>query len=242
MSAKHLKSIGLSNNGRLDEKSRINELFKQAVSKIVFLPFGYTLDKFRYAVFRGELDESQWNCGFWQMRSEFGGIEPPIFRNDSSFDPPAKYHIDADVEYLRYFAAHIFQFQFHRALCRLADQYVPGDSRRTLDNCDIFGSKQAGQAFQKFLSAGNSRHWKEVLEEFTGETEMDPEALLEYFDPLIQWLKQENSRLGVPLGWGDTNSKLRSSYEIQVILTISLSLQKSHRTAAGLSVLKNQQI
>ncbi|XP_062136108.1 angiotensin-converting enzyme-related protein [Drosophila sulfurigaster albostrigata] len=205
MSAKHLKSIGLITNGRWDEKSRINELFKQALSKIVFLPFGYTMDKYRYSVFRNELDESQWNCGFWQMRSEFGGVDPPFARNETDFDPPAKYHIDADVEYLRYFAAHIFQFQFHKALCRLADQYVPGDSRLTLDNCDIFGSKKAGEAFKKFLSAGNSRHWKQILEEFTGETEMDSAALLEYFDPLYQWLKQENRRLGVPLGWGDTN-------------------------------------
>ncbi|EDW12345.1 angiotensin-converting enzyme-related protein [Drosophila mojavensis] len=205
MSAKHLQSINLTSNGTLDEESRINELFKRALSKIVFLPFGYTMDKYRYAVFRGELDESQWNCGFWQMRSEFGGVEPPMARSDKDFDPPAKYHIDADVEYLRYFAAHIFQFQFHKALCRLAGQYAPGDSTRTLDNCDIFGSRRAGDAFKKFLSAGNSRHWKEVLEEFTGETEMDPAALLEYFDPLYQWLKRENKRLGVPLGWEETN-------------------------------------
>ncbi|EDW37220.1 GL26134 [Drosophila persimilis] len=205
MSAKHLKSIGLTDNGRLDEKSRINELFKQALSKIVFLPFGYTMDKYRYAVFRNEIEEPQWNCGFWQMRSEYGGVEPPVSRTDKDFDPPAKYHIDADVEYLRYFAAHIFQFQFHKALCSLAGQYAPNDSRRTLDNCDIFGSKEAGRALSKFLSHGSSRHWKEVLQEFTGETEMDTSALLEYFDPLYQWLKQENSRLGVPLGWGETN-------------------------------------
>lgn len=207
MSAKHLKTIGLIDNAKLDEKSRINQLFKQAVSKIVFLPFGYTMDKYRYAVFRNELDESQWNCGFWQMRSEFGGVEPPVSRTDKDFDPPAKYHIDADVEYLRYFAAHIFQFQFHKALCRLAGQYEPNDSQKTLDNCDIFNSKAAGRALMEFLSKGSSRHWKEVLQEFTGETEMDAAALLEYFDPLYQWLKQENNRLGVPLGWGPTDSE-----------------------------------
>lgn len=223
MSAKHLQSINLTSNGTLDEESRINELFKRALSKIVFLPFGYTMDKYRYAVFRGELDESQWNCGFWQMRSEFGGVEPPMARSDKDFDPPAKYHIDADVEYLRYFAAHIFQFQFHKALCRLAGQYAPGDSTRTLDNCDIFGSRRAGDAFKKFLSAGNSRHWKEVLEEFTGETEMDPAALLEYFDPLYQWLKRENKRLGVPLGWEETNSELHFS-PVSEILSYEKSL------------------
>ncbi|ALC44755.1 Acer [Drosophila busckii] len=205
MSSKHLKALGLTRNARLDEKSRINELFKKALAKISFLPFSYTLDKWRFAVFRGELDESHWNCGFWQMRSKFGGVEPPIARSDSDFDPTAKFHINADVEYLRYFASTIFQFQFHKALCRQAGQYVPGDSRLTLDNCDIFGSKAAGKAFMDFLSAGNSRHWKEVLKDFTGDTQMDPAALLEYFYPLYQWLKQENRRLGVPLGWKETN-------------------------------------
>lgn len=59
----------------------------------------------------------------------------------------------------------------------------------------------------RFLSAGSSRHWKEVLQEFTGDTEMNPAALLEYFEPLRKWLKEENQKLRVPIGWGATDSK-----------------------------------
>lgn len=118
------------------------------MKKIVFLPFAYTMDKYRYAVFRNEIDPSAWNCAFWQMRSEYSGVEPPVARTDKDFDPPAKYHIDADVEYLRYFAAHIFQFQFHKAMCTKAGQYVKGDAHKTLDNCDIYKSQEAGEAFK----------------------------------------------------------------------------------------------
>lgn len=50
-------------------------------------------------------------------------------------------------------------------------------------------------------------HWKKALNEFTGETEMDPSALMEYFEPLTKWLQAENQRLKVPIGWGDTDSK-----------------------------------
>ncbi|XP_067620157.1 angiotensin-converting enzyme-related protein isoform X2 [Eurosta solidaginis] len=202
---KHLRSIGLAHIEQLDEKSRINELFKTAMKKIVFLPFAYTMDKYRYAVFRGEVEESKWNCAFWQMRSEFSGLEPPVRRTDNDFDPPAKYHISADVEYLRYFAAHIFQFQFLKAMCIKSGQYVKGEPGKPLDNCDIYNSKEAGAAFSKFLSAGGSIHWKQVLKEFTGETEMDPSALLEYFEPLTKWLQVENQRLKVPIGWVDTD-------------------------------------
>lgn len=105
------------------------------------------MDKYRYAVFRNEIAKPVWNSGFWKMRSEFTGVEPPVIRTDTDFDPPAKYHIDADVEYLRYFAAHIFQFQFHKAMCIKAGQYVKADPHKTLDNCDIYKSKAAGDAF-----------------------------------------------------------------------------------------------
>ena len=204
-SPRHLHRIGLSPVGQLDEKSRINELFKTALKKVAFLPFAYVMDKYRYAVFRGEVAEDKWNCAFWKMRSEFTGVEPPVTRTDADFDPTAKYHIDADVEYLRYFAAHIFQFQFHKAMCTKAGQFKPDDSKLTLDNCDIYNSKEAGKAFINMLSHGSSKHWKEALQEFTGETTMNPAALLEYFKPLATWLRQEIKRLDVPLGWKITN-------------------------------------
>ncbi|XP_013104590.2 angiotensin-converting enzyme-related protein [Stomoxys calcitrans] len=204
-SQKHLHAIGLVPEPELDEESRINELFRTSLKKVVFLPFAYIMDKYRYSVFRNEFKESSWNCAFWQMRSEYTGIEPPVHRDDKDFDPPAKYHLSADVEYLRYFAAHIFQFQFHKSLCQKAGQYEAGNPHKTLDNCDIYKSKEAGHAFKHFLSAGSSRHWTEVLKEFTGETIMDPSALLEYFEPLRVWLKEENRKQKVTVGWGNTD-------------------------------------
>lgn len=207
---KHLAKIGLMKSGQLDEKSRINELFKTAVKKIAFLPFGYTMDKYRYAVFRGDLNESNWNCGFWRMRSQHGGIEPPVERTELDFDPPAKIHISADVEYFRYFCAHIFQFQFHKAMCRKAGEYVEGDPKLTLDQCDVHGSAEAGNAFKEMLSSGALKHWKDALEGLTGKREMDPAALLEYFAPLRGWLKDEIERLNIPLGW-EVTQKCKSS-------------------------------
>ena len=37
-------------------------------------------------------------------------------RSEADFDPGAKYHVAANVPYMRYFLADILQFQFHRAL------------------------------------------------------------------------------------------------------------------------------
>lgn len=120
----------------------------QALSKLVFLPFAYTIDKYRWSVFRNEVSQNQLNCRFWEMRDRYSGIEPPVRRTEDDFDPPAKYHVSADVEYLRYFVSFIVQFQFHRAVCEKAGEFVPGDPKKTLSNCDIYQSKEAGNAFK----------------------------------------------------------------------------------------------
>lgn len=73
----------------------------QGLEKIVFLPFAYLLDLFRYGVFRGTTTKDDYNCHFWQLRDTIQGIEPPAPRSEDDFDPAAKYHVSADVEYAR---------------------------------------------------------------------------------------------------------------------------------------------
>lgn len=99
---KHLEKIGLLKDFVLDEEARINQLFLTALDKIVFLPFAFTMDKYRWSLFRGEVDKANWNCAFWKLREEYSGIEPPVVRSEKDFDAPAKYHVSADVEYLRW--------------------------------------------------------------------------------------------------------------------------------------------
>lgn len=99
---KHLQKIGLLHDYKSDEEAKINELYEKALQKIVFLPFAYSLDQYRWALFRGEVAEDDYNCKFWKMREEASGLKPPVQRYKEDFDPPAKYHISADVEYLRF--------------------------------------------------------------------------------------------------------------------------------------------
>lgn len=44
--------------------------------------------------------------------------------------------------------------------------------------------------FRKALKAGSSIHWKKVLYILTGSDEIKSDALLEYYAPLIKWLRQ----------------------------------------------------
>ncbi|XP_034098213.1 angiotensin-converting enzyme-like [Drosophila albomicans] len=198
---RHLEKIGLLKNFVLDEEARINQLFLTALDKIVFLPFAFTLDKYRWSLFRGEVDKANWNCAFWKLREEYSGIEPPVVRSEKDFDPPAKYHISADVEYLRYLVSFIIQFQFYKSACVKAGQYDATNPDLPLDNCDIYGSAAAGAAFQNMLSLGASKPWPDALEAFNGERIMSGKAIAEFFEPLRVWLEAENIKNNVHIGW-----------------------------------------
>jgi peptidyl-dipeptidase A len=51
------------------------------------------------------------------------------------------------------------------------------------------------------LKLGASRPWPEVLKMLTGTPKIDAGPLMEYFSPLIQWLKKTNEEEGNSPGW-----------------------------------------
>lgn len=102
-----------------------------------------------------------------------------------------------DYQYVAYFVAHILEFQFHKALCLVAGQYEPNNPDKPLHKCDIDGSAEAGKRLRDGLSLGLSKHWSEALKIITnGEQEIKADAILEYFQPLHDYLKKENERIG----------------------------------------------
>ncbi|KAK9731649.1 Angiotensin-converting enzyme [Popillia japonica] len=201
---KHLQKIGLLNQTNLDAAALLNNLYKTGLDKIVFLPFGYLMDLWRWDVFAGKIPKSNWNCKWWELRHDYQGVEPPVDRSEDDFDPAAKYHIIANVPYIRYFVSFVIQFQFHRALCLKAGDYVPDDPNKPLHNCDIYQSTTAGNALGDMLQMGSSKPWPDAMEVLTGQRNMDASGLLEYFKPLQTWLEEENNKNGVFIGWEPT--------------------------------------
>ncbi|MEM6414650.1 MAG: M2 family metallopeptidase [Pseudomonadota bacterium] len=181
----YLEKIGLLKDVP-DPSKDIGLLMLQALDKIAFMPFGLLMDKWRWDVFSGAVDEQSYNDAWWRFRAEYQGVRPPIKRAPSYFDPGAKYHIPNNVSYTRYFIAHILQFQFHEAACQIAGWDGP------LHRCSIYGSRQAGEKFNSMLALGSERPWPDALEVFTGTREMSGEAVMTYFKPLKAWLDAQN--------------------------------------------------
>ncbi|XP_021068150.1 angiotensin-converting enzyme [Mus pahari] len=191
----HLHKIGLLDQVTNDRESDINYLLKMALEKIAFLPFGYLVDQWRWGVFSGRTPPSRYNFDWWYLRTKYQGICPPVARNETHFDAGAKFHVPSVTPYIRYFVSFVLQFQFHQALCKEAGHQGP------LHQCDIYQSAQAGAKLKQVLQAGCSRPWQEVLKDLVGSDALDAKALLEYFQPVSQWLEEQNQRNGEVLGW-----------------------------------------
>ncbi|HJS73270.1 MAG TPA: M2 family metallopeptidase [Vicinamibacteria bacterium] len=192
MTPRYLKDLGLIET-EPPQSMDIGLLLQMALDKVAFLPFGLLVDQWRWKTFSGEAPPERYNQVWWELREKYQGVAPPIARSEEDFDPAAKYHVAASVPYSRYFLAHILQFQFHRALCKVVGYEGP------LNRCTIHDSKAAGAKLESMLKLGMSRPWPEALEAMTGEKEMDATAILEYFAPLKAWLDERNQ--GHPTAW-----------------------------------------
>jgi len=190
----YLKKIGLIETVS-PASDDTDYLLQQALEKVAFLPFGLVIDKWRWEVFSGQVKPDEYNQAWWALRQKYQGVAPPVARTEADFDPGAKYHVPGNVPYMRYFLARIYQFQFQRALCKVADYQGP------LHRCSIYGNKKAGEKLNRMLELGQSRPWPDALYVLTGEKEMDASALADYFAPLKVWLDEQNKKNNYPVGW-----------------------------------------
>ncbi len=193
MTPQYLAEVGLIGSAEESEQAVINRQMQMALDKIAFLPFSKLIDEWRWGVFSGDIAPGDYNKAWWDLRAHYQGIAPPVPRSEADFDPGAKYHVPANVSYTRYFLAHILQFQFQRSLCEIAGH--DGD----LASCSVYGSKEAGERFYAMMASGSSEPWQDALEKLTGTREMDASAIIDYFAPLMGYLKEQNA--GRSCGW-----------------------------------------
>jgi peptidyl-dipeptidase A len=190
----YLVQIGLLQQNRLPTPEQDRSLLlKQALDKIAFLPFGLLVDRYRWGIFSGQITPDRYQAAWDEMRLRYQGIVPPSARTEQNFDAGAKYHVPASVPYTRYFLARILQFQFYKAACDIAGWQGP------LHRCSFYGNREVGRRLNEMLAMGASKPWPDALEAFTGSREMSAEPMVEYFRPLLGWLREQNQ--GRRCGW-----------------------------------------
>ncbi|XP_069120843.1 angiotensin-converting enzyme-like [Argopecten irradians] len=187
----HLKIIGLISEISNNNQSDINALMRLALETVAPLPFYYIVDKWRWDVLKGRTANANYNIDWWKLRCQQQGISPPEKRTEQDLDIAASYRVAGNQPYIHKFVSTILKFQWHKALC--------SNDQQPLHKCDIYRNTLTGSKLKAMLELGASRPWPEAMNLLTGTKTLSAKPLLEYFQPLMDWLGSENDGHGV--GW-----------------------------------------
>jgi peptidyl-dipeptidase A len=191
MQQPYLKEIGLlSNDTHIDS---IKWLLNEALSNVVFIPFATgTMTMWEYEFYEHNLPKDQMNKKWWELAEKYQGIVPPSNRGEEYCDASTKTHInDNPAYYYNYAVAKLVQYQLHNYISKNVLKQNP-------HNANYYNSKETGQYLMSILDKGKTVDWRSFIKEKTGE-ELSANGMLEYFQPLMDWLKKENA--GRKIGW-----------------------------------------
>lgn len=164
----------------------IQALLKEALNSVVFIPFAAgTMSNFEKAMYVDSLSPDQFNAKWWELTKKYQGIVPPAPRGEEYCDAATKTHINDDpAQYYDYALSYVILYQLHN---HIAKNILHQDPRAT----NYYGNTAIGDFMKKIMQSGASKEWCDVLKESTGE-DLNAKAMLEYFQPLVDWLKEQN--------------------------------------------------
>ncbi|MCH7495053.1 MAG: M2 family metallopeptidase [Candidatus Marinimicrobia bacterium] len=175
--------------GLLPEGGKINEiqaLMAEALNYVVFIPWSSgVMTMFERILYESPLDPAVYNKTWWSLKKKYQGIVPPSARGEEYNDPASKTHINNDpAQYYDYAVSNILLFQLHN---HIAANILNEDPHAT----NYFGNKEVGKFLWSILETGESADWRELLREKTG-SDLSAQSMLEYFEPLMVWLQEQN--------------------------------------------------
>lgn len=188
----YLKEIGvMPKDTKVDQMQWL--LNEALLDPIVFLPWSAgVMTSWEYDFYEKNLPADQMNKRWWEYAAKFQGVAPPEPRGEEFCDAATKTHINDDpASYYDYAIARVVRYQLHDYIARNILKQDP-------HNCNYYGNKEVGKYLQDTLKLGETRDWREVIKEKTGE-ELSTRAMLEYFKPLMTYLQQENK--GRSVSW-----------------------------------------
>ena len=179
----------LSHLGLLPENSETDEmqtLLKEALNYIVFIPWSAgVMTEFEHDLYASNLPKDQFNKRWWELKKKYQGIAPPTERGETYCDATSKTHINNDAaQYYDYAMSYLLLFQFHD---HISKNILKQDPRST----NYFGNKEVGDFIHSLMKPGATADWRKLLKETTGE-ELGARAMLSYFEPLLEYLKEVN--------------------------------------------------
>lgn len=168
------------------EPDPIQTLLQEALDHVVFIPWSCgVMTHFEHELYEKPLAINEYNRRWWELKARYQGIAPPSERSEEFCDDASKTHINNDpAQYYDYAVSVILLFQFHDHIAR---EILEQDPHAT----NYFSSKAAGDFLWSIMEIGASGDWRAILKDKLGEG-LSARAMLDYFQPLMDWLQEQN--------------------------------------------------
>jgi peptidyl-dipeptidase A len=168
------------------ELDQTQVLLREALSYAVVIPWAAgVMTFFEDALYTQELPKDEFNAKWWELVKKYQGIVPPTQRGEEYCDAASKTHINNDpAQYYDYAMSYILLFQFHM---HITNNILKQDAHQA----NYYGSKETGKFLSDLMYPGASVDWEEHLVKHLG-SEMSAKAMLDYFAPLMQYLRDQN--------------------------------------------------
>ena len=169
----------------------IQSLLREALNYAVFIPWSAgTMTLFEHDLYANDLPADEWNARWWQYAREYQGIVPPDSARAAVGAPfndaATKTHINDDAaQYYDYALSNVLLFQLHDHIAR---EILDEDPRNT----NYYGQRAVGDFLRGLLAPGATVDGNELLEQATGER-LTARPMLDYFAPLMEWLRAQNA-------------------------------------------------
>lgn len=164
----------------------IKMMLKEALDFVVLIPWSAgVMTEFEYHLYSKNLPADEFNKKWWELVKKYQGIVPPSERGEEYCDAATKTHINDDAaQYYDYALSNILLFQFH---VYIANHILKQPPYAT----NYYGNKEVGNFLKKIMTPGATVNWKEHLKQNIG-SDMSAKPMVEYFNPLYNWLKEQN--------------------------------------------------
>lgn len=168
------------------DEEEMQALLKEALNFIVFIPFSAgVMTNFEHDLYVENLPKEKFNQKWWALAKKYQGIMPPSNRGEEYCDAASKTHINDDpAQYYDYAISNVLLFQMHD---HIASKILKEDPRHT----NYYGNKEVGKFLSEILAPGATKDWRQLLKESI-DSDLSANAMLEYFQPLMTYLKQIN--------------------------------------------------
>jgi peptidyl-dipeptidase A len=140
---------------------------------------------FEHELYASNADSIQLNKKWWDLVKKYQGIEPPSTRGEEYCDAATKTHIiDDPAQYYDYSISNVLLFMFHQ---HIATKILKQDPHAT----NYWGSKETGDFLKSLMAPGATIDWEVLLRDKLG-SDMSAKPMMDYFQPLMQYLQMQN--------------------------------------------------